>query len=102
MSGEDRDYVARVHDLPCLAALMSPCDGPIVAHHAGRRGLSQRAHDRTCVPLCDYHHRSFHNASGPWKAMRQGERREWMTKAVAATIAILDPDTDLAGNPVPF
>jgi hypothetical protein len=29
---------------------------PSQAHHAGHRGLSQRADDRTCIPLCWTHH----------------------------------------------
>lgn len=29
--------------------------GTIYAHHAGQRGLGQKANDRTCIPLCWRH-----------------------------------------------
>jgi len=35
---------------------ISPCQGRITAHHAGDHGASQKAPDRTAIPLCDWHH----------------------------------------------
>lgn len=60
---KDPAYLKWLHTLKCVA-----CSGgeiivhqgfsviQIQAHHAGTRGLSQRASDRTAIPLCRYHH----------------------------------------------
>lgn len=60
--GVDKKYLAWIHTLPCS---VQPCEfltsHPLLyhieAHHAGDHGLSQRPHDRTAIPLCNYHHR---------------------------------------------
>lgn len=61
----------RKTDLPYLkwirsriCAVSRKCRGCIEAHHAGVRGLGQKAGDQTAIPLCVKHHRlgddSFH------------------------------------------
>lgn len=51
---KDRDpgYLAWLHQCPCLVCGVRP----IQAHHAGPRGLGQKAPDRLAVPLCWHHH----------------------------------------------
>lgn len=93
MAGEDRDYVSAVHGLPCAARHLSPCHGRIEADHAGRRGLSQRAHDRTCIPLCTLHHRQRHDASGPFRSMDRETLRDWLITRIAETRALLELNT---------
>ncbi len=75
MAGEDRIYVGFVKGLRCLMTGYS-CDGVTEAHHAGERGLSQRAHDWTCVPLCMLHHRQWNGASGTFRDWKKNKRRE--------------------------
>lgn len=80
MAGEDRGYLQWIATQPCAARELRPgppCAGGVVAHHAGRRGLSQRAHDHTCIPLCDGHHRAYHEARAPFAAMGRDGRRAW-------------------------
>ena len=87
MSGEDREYVSWVRTRPC-GAPSGACNGPIQAHHAGLdRGLSQRAHDRTCVPLCMSHHHDWHQGGGAFVTLTREDRRAWAREAIARTVA---------------
>jgi hypothetical protein len=68
--GKDAAYLAFVHTQPCtIQGIGFPCDGPIEAHHAGQRGLSQKAPDATAIPLCRGHH-----LTGRDSAHRLGKR----------------------------
>lgn len=51
----DKDYLAFIHTQPCICK-NSNCSGVIHAHHAGLRGLGQKASDDTALPLCSFHH----------------------------------------------
>jgi len=54
----DKAYLAWLHSLQCLCFGLredSPCEGRIIAHHAGDRGLMQRPPDRTALPFCERH-----------------------------------------------
>jgi hypothetical protein len=68
----DAAYLAFVREQPCCVgrdgATKSWCDGPVVAHHHGPRGMGQKTDDYRCVPLCDRHHREFHDTGtiGDW------------------------------------
>ncbi len=88
MAGEDLDYVFWIKMRPCAAQLIEgcgdcnpvwPCDG----HHAGQRGLGQRAHDHTCVPLCRLHHTAWHDAHPPFRGWNANKRREWSAVVIA-------------------
>ena len=84
MAGEDRDYVRWVRGRLCAAGGgPTDCEGPIEAHHAGDRGLSQRAHDRTAIPLCTYHHRCWHDHFGWCRGWSRDQRREWVARWIA-------------------
>lgn len=51
-------YLAWITTQQCLVCELQhrPQFGRTYAHHAGHRGLSQRAPDRTAIPLCWRHH----------------------------------------------
>lgn len=73
MSPSLSDYKKRVRDLarmkwiktlPCAVTfgwwpveLVGDCGGVVEADHAGRHGMSHKAPDNTCIPLCMRHHR---------------------------------------------
>lgn len=82
MAGENGDFVAWVRTQRCRMWLMDACKGPVEAHHAGERGLGQRAHDETCIPLCNKHHRAWHDASGVFKTWRKNQRRDWVRRQI--------------------
>lgn len=91
MAGEDRAYADWVRTLPCMMRRSGGCSGPIEAHHAGfDRGRGQKAHDRTCVPLCLAHHRAWHDVKGVFAKLTEGlsvlearaKRREWAAAAI--------------------
>jgi hypothetical protein len=61
------------------------CQGGIQAHHAGDRGLGQRAHDRTAIPLCLLHHRCWHDGNGAFLGWDRERRRDWADDQIAKT-----------------
>ena len=85
MAGEDEPYVRWIRGRPCSAKGMGgDCQGRIEAHHAGERGMGQRSHDWTCVPLCMSHHRAWHDGGAPFAAMSREERRGWVLRMTSA------------------
>lgn len=55
----DREYLARVRDLPCVICetFGEPQHSPTTAHHPIMgRGSQDKASDRDAIPLCDEHH----------------------------------------------
>lgn len=85
MAGEDRPYLEWVRRQRCVAP-SGGCTGPVQAHHAGLdRGLSQKAHDRTAIPLCLGHHTDWHGAGGCFRSMGREDRREWAREKIART-----------------
>lgn len=91
MAGEDPFFVQYVRSLPCAAWALGPCYGRVEAHHAGQRGLGQKAHDNTCVPLCTQHHRNWHDHSGPFRTWTKTDRREWIAQTISFTQAGYPP-----------
>lgn len=86
MAGELPAFAAWVRTLTCYAQDMDPCcDGAVEAHHAGVRGLGQKAHDNTCIPLCTVHHRAWHDHRWPFSSMVKGERRDWALGMISRT-----------------
>lgn len=90
MAGEKPAYTAWIRSQPCAASLLSECDGGVCAHHTGRKGLSQRAHDDTCIPLCHQHHMEWHAAGGPFKGWGKAQRREWSEIGVGLIRALYE------------
>jgi hypothetical protein len=83
-----RDYMLFVKRLPCSAIAIdadSKCEGPIEADHAGRRGIGQKAHDSTVIPMCSKHHRERHSFSGAFKTWDQDKMRTWLAQRVWLT-----------------
>lgn len=79
-------FLAFVHELPCCAADLGPCSGPIEAHHAGPKpGLAMKAPDNTCVPLCRRHHGELTNRRGPFAGKTREEMRAIQDDWIAAT-----------------
>lgn len=62
-----------------------PCSGPIEADHMGSRGISQKADDNTCVPMCTHHHRRRTDHSGPFRYLTRDELRAWRAAAIERT-----------------
>lgn len=88
MAGKkDEPYKAWVRTLPCaIISTDYPCRGAVEAHHAGNdRGWGQKADDRSCVPLCQLHHKQRHSASGAFKTFKKAEFRVWSAIKIKET-----------------
>lgn len=69
---------------PCLMrGIWGRCSGPVEADHSGPRGVGRKAHDITCIPLCQRHHQ----ASRFPRSWTQAQRRAWLHAAVVYTQA---------------
>jgi hypothetical protein len=90
----DPGYLARVRELPCVVAEHNSCAGVTEAHHMGPRGLGQKCSDDESVPLCNLHHRCWHDCIGPFL----GKSKDW--RAGFATWAIERTRERLAPKPV--
>jgi hypothetical protein len=67
----DAVYLAFVRKHECCVSrdgASGPCYGSVIAHHHGPRGMGEKADDYRTVPLCDGHHREFHDTGtiGAW------------------------------------
>lgn len=67
----DLDHVKYVKTQPCFIrrAGFHGCQGPIQAHHLlkpgdKKRGMSLKAGDNWCIPLCMHHHHLLHTKYG--------------------------------------
>lgn len=75
-----------VRKLPCAARAVDPgCNGHVQADHAGRRGLGQKADDRTCIPLCAKHHTQRASFHGPFRSWSQADMRLWLATVIKET-----------------
>lgn len=59
------------------------CHGPIEADHMGARGMGQKAHDSTVVPMCKHHHSERHAHAGSFFHLTKPELRAWRAQAIA-------------------
>lgn len=90
-----------VHHGEVVCGVWTECLGVIHAHHAGERGLGQKADDWTCIPLCARHHGEIHDCRGTFAGWGKALRREWSAEQIRATraewnrIRAVDPDRDL-------
>lgn len=59
---KDPEYLAWIHFYECIVCMgggirrLRGTRPRVHAHHAGPRGMSQKADDRTAIPLCAAHH----------------------------------------------
>lgn len=73
----DTGFLAYLRRLPCEAAHLGGCDGPIEAAHirfsdgaqARNPGMGRKNHDRNATPLCRHHHQHDQH--------RRNERAFW-------------------------
>jgi hypothetical protein len=84
MAGEDPRFASWIRTLPCAVVGLDPhgCQGTTQAYHAGPRGLGQKAHDNTCIPLCLSHHRAYHDYRWPFSTMPKAELRAWIDQQI--------------------
>lgn len=66
----------------------TPCSGEIEADHAGRRGIGQKADDRTCIPMCSGHHRERTDHSWSFKHLNQEQLRAWIARQILRTTTL--------------
>lgn len=67
---EDRAYLNFIRSQPCLECQRPPRSE---AHHITTGGMGTKTDDYRTVPLCDKHHRIFHESFGDLRM----ELREW-------------------------
>lgn len=87
----DIPYMSWIRSKPCAAgelfaatSIVAPCDGRVEADHVGRRPIGRKADDRTCVPMCQHHHRQRDNFHGPFRVWSGDQMREWLAGLVIA------------------
>ena len=68
-------------------SVQTPCSGPVEADHAGERGIGQKADDRTCIPLCQNHHRERTDHMRTFRPLTRDELRAWRAAAIERTQA---------------
>ncbi len=68
------------------ARRITACEGEIEADHMGERGLSQKADDTTCVPMCNAHHGERTDHRGSFRNLTKAEVRGWRAEAIARTL----------------
>ena len=85
MAGDAPEHLELVRRLPCCGPGLH--FGRTEAHHAGERGLGQRASDWTAIPFCTACHRAWHDCNGPFRGWPKDQRREWIAARIAETRA---------------
>ena len=79
----DQEYLRWIRHQPCCAKVHGGrCGGRVEADHTGRRGVGQKADDRSAVSLCHNHHVWRTNFAGPFKEWDQMRMREWLANEV--------------------
>ena len=85
---KDPAHLAKLRTMHCagdwLGACGAPdfCSGPIEAHHRTGAGLALKASDHEAFPLCQKHHRDFHDSKGVFRSWTKQEKKEWQAKMV--------------------
>ena len=70
------------HGLRSVLKESDPCSGPVEAHHRTGAGLALKASDHEAFPLCQKHHRDFHDSKGMFRSWTKQEKKEWQLKMV--------------------
>ncbi len=79
----DPRHLAHIRTQSCCAGmLLTPCYGPVEAHHRTGAGLALKADDHEVMPLCLQHHREFHGACGAFRDWTKAQRKEWQENMV--------------------
>jgi hypothetical protein len=84
VAGEDPEHLDRIRAMGCCAPVgVTPCSGPVVAHHYPYgRGVAQKTHDHTAIPLCNTHHVEFHGSTGAFKHHGKAGKKDWNAEMV--------------------
>jgi hypothetical protein len=91
---KDEAFKAFVRLLPCCAPITTIVrDGDVLRFHDGRcghrpcdphhkhgDGKGIKTHDRTCIPLCRYHHRDAEDRRGAFCDFTKQQMRDWHDK----------------------
>lgn len=101
----DLEYMRKVKRLPCIvrvyaqqvrlealvrgvdAPSVTTCSGPVQADHMGKRGLGQKADDKTCVGICQTHHGERTDYRGYFKNWTAVDMRSFCDWAIEWTQA---------------
>jgi len=86
----DMAYMAWIKTLRCMGAMPHKCEGASEAHHAGVRGLGQKAPDRTCIPLCPPAHRAWHDGGDAFKGMGRVSKRAFADTIIKSLNALYE------------
>lgn len=93
MADEDSPYLNWIRLQKCSAREFGGCFGRIDPHHTGRKGIGQRAHDHTAIPLCRLHHRAWHDFRPPF-TWGKDQRHEWASARVTELRASYEKNLD--------
>lgn len=78
---KDEAFKAFVRTLPCCSPGFMPgsyCGArPCDPHHKHGDGKGIKTHDRTCIPLCRYHHSDAEDRRGAFCDFTKQEMRDW-------------------------
>lgn len=96
-AAKDPEYLAWVRQQPCCVVSCGAYP-PSHPHHAGVRGLGQKAPDATAIPLCGTCHRAYHDGKGPFgeTRMTRTERQAWAKHEIERHRAIYMAARDAA------
>lgn len=80
------EYLDWIRRQCCAARDFGPCGGRIEAHHAGKNpGVSLKAPDSSCIPLCSYHHAALGSFYGPFRQWSGERARRWQDDQIGET-----------------
>jgi hypothetical protein len=77
-------FVRWVRDRDCVGP--GPHWGEVQAHHAGiKPGVSLKAPDDTCIPLCVTCHRHLEDKTGAFRGWSRADMRQWEDARIEET-----------------
>lgn len=68
---------------PWLGPPPDRCQRVVEAHHAGERGVGQKAPDDTVIPLCGHHHACLTDRRGAFSGWPRGAVKQWELAMIA-------------------
>lgn len=71
MANELPEHLKWIRSLPCCRCAKSAPSEP--HHRIGGKGVGQRNHDNTAIPLCTECHRDFHALTGTFKGFTRAQ-----------------------------